>query len=154
MIYLKTKLQTRFVTCIRAQLLSSLCAEQIQNPQQNDPFRQYITRARQAVNSWLPQIFQSRCWAPVWNQLKRLYKIKIKVNEDEISSLWSLSGFLDKCIFFPTGCAVFTQISQWELAMTQFFVHKSPQLGHVLLTESEGLTQCETLAVLKRRWKK
>lgn len=35
--------------------------------------------------------------------------------------------------------------------MTQFFVHKSSQLGHVMLTEAEWLTQCETFAILEKK---
>lgn len=112
---LKTKMQTWFVTCIRAQIPScqhfgsatSLWTEQKQNLKQSVSFRQYVIRARQAVNRKSPQISQARCWAPEWNQKKK----KKSRRGWNILSVKSLRPFGQMYLFLHSLCSLYTNIT-------------------------------------------
>lgn len=64
--------------------------------------------------------------------------------------LWEGEGFQ---LFLPSHLFLHNhynkQLSQWELAVTELFVHESSQFRHILLTEAERLPQCQALTVLE-----
>lgn len=109
---LKTKRQTWFVTCIIAQLLSCqhfwlgvLQQLYAQNKKNETQHRMFDLGSNTQGPAWQSTVNYLWCLSQnvglqYETKQKSYTKQKYKWLEDEISSVWSLSGVLNKCIFF------------------------------------------------------